>query len=203
VTDRRSVLALLALGALVAPAVARAQDPTRILRIGRLGVRASAGDPWIVAYEKCLAELGWANGKTVDMVVLHADTKIERLPALAAEMVRRKVDVIIAGGQEPVLRAARDATTSIPIVVVAIDYDPVARGHVASLAKPGGNVTGVVANQIELTVKRLDLLKQAVPKLTRVAMLWDAIGADQVKAAEGAAAALGLRLQAKSERPRR
>jgi putative ABC transport system substrate-binding protein len=195
--DRRRFVTL-ALGALGVPATARGQEPAKVVRLGRLTLRPereAASSPWSLAFDNRLAELGWVEGKTLLTVRLHADDKVDRLRVVAAEMVRRKVDAMTAGAQEPVLLAARQATTSIPIFVVALDYDPVARGHVASLAKPGGNVTGMVANQLELTVKRLDLLKQTIPKLTRVAVLWDVISADQLSAAEAAAPALGLRLQ--------
>ena len=99
----------------------------------------------------------------------------ERLFEFAAEMVRHNVDLLLAGGPEAPARASRQATSTIPIGLVAVDYDPVATGFAASLARPGGNVTGVFANQLELAVKRLELLKQALPKISRVAVLWDQI----------------------------
>jgi putative ABC transport system substrate-binding protein len=176
--------------------MAAAQEPLKVARIGRLALRRDSGaTPWSLAFDNRLAELGWVEGRTLVSERLNADNDLDRLARLAVEVVRRKVDLIVAGAQEPVLRAVRQATSTIPIVMVAVDYDPVARGHVASLSKPGGNITGMVANQIELTVKRLDLLKQAFPKVRRVAVLWDVISADQLTAAEAAAPALGLRLQ--------
>jgi putative ABC transport system substrate-binding protein len=93
------------------------------------------------------------------------------------------------------LQAARKATTTVPIVIVAVDFDPIARGYVATLAKPGGNVTGVVLRQIELTSKRMQFLKEALPNVTRVAVFWDAISADQWREAEKTAVGVGLRLQ--------
>ena len=93
------------------------------------------------------------------------------------------------------LQAARKATTTVPIVIVAVDFDPIARGYVATLAKPGGNVTGVVLRQIELTSKRMQFLKEALPNVKRVAVFWDAISADQWREAEKTAFAMGLRLQ--------
>ncbi len=93
------------------------------------------------------------------------------------------------------LQAARKATATVPIVIVAVDFDPIARGYVATLAKPGGNVTGVVLRQIELTGKRMQFLKEALPNVTRVAVFWDAISADQWREAEKTALGLGLRLQ--------
>lgn len=166
------------------------------MRIGNLGVVIPFTSPWQVAYRKRLHELGWVEGKNLTIDFMNAEGKVERLPDLANELVRRKVDLISAGGPEATLRAAKQATSTIPIVFVAVDYDPVARGYAATLARPGGNITGVFANQIEVTMKRLDLLKQAFPRISRVAVLWDEISADQLKGAESAAARLGVHLQA-------
>jgi len=103
--------------------------------------------------------------------------------------------VIVAPGTEVTLRAAKEATRTIPIVVVAVDYDPVALGYVAGLARPGGSITGVVALQPELAAKRLEFLREALPKVTRVAILWDRVSADQLRAAKTAASSLGVHLQ--------
>jgi putative ABC transport system substrate-binding protein len=92
--------------------------------------------------------------------------------------VRLPVDILVASGPEAALRAATDATRTMPIVMIAIDYDPIARGYSAGLPRPGGNITGVFLQQLELTGKRLELLKEAVPQLQRVAVLWDAPSAD-------------------------
>jgi putative tryptophan/tyrosine transport system substrate-binding protein len=107
------------------------------------------------------------------------------------ELVRRKVDVIVTTGQEAAVKAAKQATATIPIVMLAVDFDPVALGYASSLARPSGNVTGVSLNQTELTGKRLELLKET-PDITRVIVLWDAIGADQVEGAAAAAQILKL-----------
>jgi hypothetical protein len=111
------------------------------------------------------------------------------------ELVRLGVDVILPVGPEASLRAAQEATTTIPIVVVAIDYDPIARGYVGGLARPGGNTTGVFLRQPELTAKRLQLLQEAAPKVRRVVAFWDPFSIDQMKEAEGAAKSAGLQLQ--------
>ena len=195
ITRRRIVLALGA--AALAPFAASAQQQPAARRIGFLiTLSTQRSSPWALAFESRLHELGWIEGKNLTVDFLNAEGKVERFSDLATELVRRKVDVICAAGPEAPLRAARQATSTIPIVFGAVDYDPVARGYVAGLARPGGNITGVFANQLELTAKRLDLLKQAFPKISRVAVLWDAISADQLKAAQAAAAALGIRLQA-------
>jgi putative ABC transport system substrate-binding protein len=112
-----------------------------------------------------------------------------------AEFVSLKPDLIVAGGPEAVLQALRKATTTIPIVFVAIEFDPVTHGHVASLARPGGNVTGITLRQTELAVKRVELLKEALPGVTRVGVLWDSFSADQFKVTESAMRSFGLQLQ--------
>jgi len=138
---------------------------------------------------------GVRRGQNLAIEFRNAQGDIARLPTLAAELVRLKVDVILASGPEVTLQAARKATTTVPIVIVAVDFDPIARGYVATLAKPGGNVTGVVLRQIELTSKRMQFLKEALPNVKRVAVFWDAISADQWREAEKTAFAMGLRLQ--------
>jgi putative ABC transport system substrate-binding protein len=125
----------------------------------------------------------------------YAEGKPERLAELAAELVRLNIDVLVATGPEATLRAARHATRTIPIVMLAVNYDPIARGYIDGLARPGGNITGVFFMQLELTAKRLELLKAALPQVTRVSALWDAHTADQLRVAEAAAQALGLQLQ--------
>jgi hypothetical protein len=106
---------------------------------------------------------------------------------LAAELVRLDIALLVAAGAEPAARAARQAAgSSLPIIMVAIDYDPIALGYVTSLARPAGNITGVVGQQIELTRKRVELLKEALPRASRVAILWEAASEDQFKAAHAA-----------------
>jgi ABC-type uncharacterized transport system substrate-binding protein len=112
-----------------------------------------------------------------------------------SELVRLGVDVILPVGPEASLRAAQAATTAVPIVVVAIDYDPIARGYVGGLARPGGNTTGLFLRQPELTPKRLELLKEVAPKVRRVVVFWDAFSADQLKEAEAAARSAGVQLE--------
>jgi putative tryptophan/tyrosine transport system substrate-binding protein len=161
-------LVLLALTVLLALHTAVAQPPGKVARVGYL----SAAVP---------DEFRTAAGQ------------VERLPDLAAELVRLQVDVLVAAGPEATLRAARHATSTIPIVMIAVDYDPIALGYIAGLPRPGGNITGVVLQQVELTGKRLELLQAALPQLRRVAVLWDAPSADQWRVA--AEAARGLRVQ--------
>ena len=144
-----------------------------------------------------LSKLGWVEGKNITIEYRFADQKIERLPDLAAELVRLKVDVIVTGGSAPT-RAAKEATATIPIVMAQAP-DPVRNGFVTSLAQPGGNVTGLSGLSYELSTKRLEVLKDAVPKLARVGLLWaqgDNITTDlALKELRPAALALKLKLE--------
>ena len=188
------LIILCALGLLVAPWVCAGQQPRTIARVGVLFPRLSRSAPLMQAFEQQLHDLGYIEGHNLAIEFRSADGQMERLADLAAEFVRLKVDVILAAAFEVVLRAARQATSSIPIVMTAVGYDPIAHGYVASLAHPGGNVTGVFLRQIELTGKRLELLKEAVPQASRIAVLWDALSVDQYRAAEEAARVLGVHL---------
>jgi len=193
-TALRATLLLSGLG-LVAPALAAGgQPPPKPARIGILAP-ASTRLPQYAAFRQVLRDLGYREGETLAIEERAAEGKAERLPELAADLVRRNVDVILAPGPEATLRAARQATSTIPIVMIAVDYDPIALGYVAGLPRPGGNITGVFLQQLELTAKRLELLKEALPGVSRVAVLWDTFSADQLKAAQAAAKSLGLQLQ--------
>jgi putative ABC transport system substrate-binding protein len=123
------------------------------------------------------------------------------LSAIAASFVRQNVDVILAGGPEASLKAARQATSTIPIVMVALNYDPVAKGHVTSLGHPGGNVTGVFSLAPEQGAKQLELLKEVLPKVTRVGVLWDVFAADQLPILEASAPKLNVQLEKVEVRP--
>ena len=191
---RLKTAGLIAALALLAPAFAAAQPSTKVARIGILsGVPRSA--PTHVAFEQKLRELGYVDGQNLAIEFRSAEGRADRFPALAAELVRLKVDVIVAVATEAALRAAWQATSTIPIVMVAVGYDPVALGYVSGLARPGGAITGVFFQHLELIAKRLQLLKEAVPKITRVAVLWDVFATDQLKEAEAAARSLGIQLQ--------
>lgn len=162
----------------------KAQTASKIARVGLLSAGGGTGTaPSIQGFNKRMSELGWIDGQNLTVEFSSAKGKLESLPGLAADLVRR-VDLIVALGNAFTLRAAKEAASTIPVVMVAIDYDPVALGYVAGLARPGGNVTGVFLQQPELTPKRLELLKEALPRASRVAVLWDALSADQLKAAE-------------------
>jgi ABC-type uncharacterized transport system substrate-binding protein len=164
------VSAAVLLAVLIAPLSVDAQGTGKIVRIGRLSpLSAETDSPNLDAFRKGLRELGWVEGKSFTIESRFADGKSERLPELAAELVRQRVDLILTGSNPGAL-AAKKATATIPIVMVTTG-DPVGAGIVTSLARPGGNVTGVTAIGQMLNAKRLELIKEAVPGVTRVAVL--------------------------------
>ncbi|HEX9661773.1 MAG TPA: ABC transporter substrate-binding protein, partial [Candidatus Binatia bacterium] len=175
--------------------VADAQQPARIHRIGILiNTPASAQSTQVEAFRRRLRELGYVEGKNIVIEYRYAEGKLERLPDLAAELVRLKVDVIVTAG--PAILAAKKASTTIPIVF-AVATDPVGLGLVSSLARPGGNITGLSLMWPDLNGKRLELLKEAFPKVARVAFLWGSGGPGGNLALtdmEAAAKALGIKL---------
>ena len=190
---------LIAAGALLAaPLAAEAQQTAKIARLGWLGDRPAAG-PRLEGFFKGLRDLDYVEGRNLMIEYRYAEGKPERYPALAAELVALKVDVIVSANTLGTL-AAKQATKTIPIVF-ATAGDPVASGLVTSLARPGGNVTGSSTLSPELVGKRLEQLKQVVPGVTRVAILWqpgavpELTEKDVLKAADVAARALGVRPQ--------
>ncbi len=190
---------LLAAGALLAyPRAAEAQQAGKVYRIGYLGGTASTPETLALldAFRQGLRERGWMEGQNLVIEYRWAEGKFERLPELAAELVRLKVDLIFAGSSIYV-EPARRATQTIPIVF-ALHADPVGSGHVASLGRPGGNITGLSLMQSEFTVKGLQLLKEVVPQATRITVLWNPATPSHgpgLKAIEAAALALGVRVQ--------
>ena len=197
--DRRTFLAGTGAVLLAAPLAAEAQQAGKVYRIGFLSP-ASPSDPrvqrFLAAFRNGLGELGYVEGQTIAIESRWAAGKYERLPGLAAELVRLKMDVIVTAAV-PAIRAAKEATSTIPIIM-AVVVDPVATGLVASLARPGGNITGLSIMTPELVGKQLEMLKEVVPKASRVAVLWNPANpgnAPQLRAAEVAARTLGVRLQ--------
>ncbi|HEV2549556.1 MAG TPA: ABC transporter substrate-binding protein [Stellaceae bacterium] len=176
---RRAALVLLAGVALPSALAAQAQRAGQMRRIGWLSFDSVRSD-WIDAFRDGLRDLGYVEGENVAIEARFAEGAFDRLPALAAELVQRRVEVIVTYGDAGV-RAARQATTTIPIVV-AVTGDLIGPGHVASLAHPGGNVTGQVDMSEEVSTKRLQVLTEAVAIASRVAVLWNRTNA--VKAAE-------------------
>lgn len=191
---------LIAAGVLVsAPLAADAQPMAGLARIGYLGLNRAAAPRILDAFLQGLRDLGYVEGRNVVIEYRDAQGKHERLPALAAELVALKVDVIVAP-TTPAARAAKQATRTIPIVFSAV-FDPVMDGLVASLARPGGNATGLASFSPELVGKRLELLKLAVPAIGRVALLRqpgalpDRTEQDMLEGAQAAARTLGIQLQ--------
>jgi putative ABC transport system substrate-binding protein len=159
---------------LITVSFVQAQQPKKVTRIGFLsGTSPSTISARVEAFRQGLRELGYVEGKNIVIEWRYAEGKPDRLPALAAELVRLKVDVIVSSGS-PNTRFAKQATATIPIVM-AIDDDPVGSGFAASLARPGGNITGLSTLTPEIGGKQLELLKEIVPRLSRVALLGDAI----------------------------
>ena len=173
---------------------AAAQPPTKVARVGMLAGASRSAVQW-GAFEHRLRELGYVEGQNLVLEFLSAEGHVERFPDLAAALVQRNLDVIVVPSAQPALRAARQATSTIPIVMIAIDFDPIAQGYIAGLARPGGNITGLVLQQLEVTGKRLEVLKDVVPQLTRVAVLWDTFSADELPAAEAAARRVSVKIQ--------
>jgi putative tryptophan/tyrosine transport system substrate-binding protein len=191
----QSSLALAGLGLLAGctvPMNPLARSP-RLHRLGYLGLlTAEAATPNLDAFREGLRELGYVEGHTHTLDVRMAEGRAERLGGLAANLVRAELDVLLTSGTEAI-RAAMQATTTIPIVFAA-SGDPVARGFVASLARPGGNVTGITQEGGQESAKRLELLKEAFPTIARVAVLWNQAVADGFRQTEAAARALGLQV---------
>ena len=160
--------------------------------MGVLTVTAGPSDPVATSFRDGLRQLGYIDGQNIKIDHRNADGRVDQLPRLAEELVRLPVDVI-AVGAEPALSIVTRATTTIPIVIVSVDQDPVATGLVKSLSHPGGNVTGVFALQSELTVKRLELLKETIPGLARVAVFWDPINRKRGVRHRGSGAVAGPR----------
>jgi len=175
--------------------VAEAQQTGKVARIGFLDNNTAAGSAGLLdVFRREMLKLGWNEGKNITVEYRLTEQKSERLPELAADLVRLKVDLIVAPSTAPAL-AAKRATTTIPIVM-ANAGDPVGAGLVASLARPGGNVTGLAGLSPELNTKRLEILKGTVPKLERVGLLWyGSTAGSQLQLKELRAAALALKLK--------
>jgi putative tryptophan/tyrosine transport system substrate-binding protein len=161
--------------------IAQAQQPQKVPRIGYLSNTDQAGESARAeAIRLALRERGYIEGQNITFEYRYGEGKREWFPELAAELVRLKVDIIVAAGADNVIRAAMNATKTMPIVMVGTGIDPVDAGLVESLARPGGNVTGITNLSVELGGKRLELLKEAVPKIARVAVLYDPAAAGSV-----------------------
>jgi putative ABC transport system substrate-binding protein len=179
---------------------AEAQQPKKVPRIGYLsGVDPARESIRSEAFRLALRELGYIEGQNIAIEYRYAEGKRDRYPELAAELVRLKVDIIVGPSGSAPIRAAKNATKTIPIVMMSLAADPVEAGFVESLARPGGNITGLTILSRELGGKRLELLKEAVPKVSRVAVLYDQASSGTVLEVKEvltvAARALGLTIQ--------
>jgi putative ABC transport system substrate-binding protein len=193
--NRRVFISAVAMSILTVPNGAEAQPAGRVYRLGLLHPTSPQDSVMAPTIVKALRELGYVEGQNLTMETRYAEGRVDRLTVLARELVQLRVDVLLAVGSAAI-RAAKEATTTIPIVMYG-GFDPVAAGFVASLARPGGNVTGVVMGPgSSLTGKRLELLREAVPRVTRVAFLVpdDPNFRPQMEEVQEAATALGIKL---------
>jgi putative ABC transport system substrate-binding protein len=197
VSRRIELIALLVLGTSCLPVCAHAQRAPQMPRLGFLGIDATIGQRQ-VAFLDGLRALGYVDGQTIMIEYRWAEGRPERLPTLAAELVALPVDILVTTQGAPPVFAAKQVTSSIPIVAMIMN-DPVEAGLIASLARPGGNVTGQAFEVTPLATKQLELLRQGIPQLSRVMVVWYAGGnneAGTVRAVQDAARALGIQLQA-------
>jgi ABC-type uncharacterized transport system substrate-binding protein len=193
---RREFITLLggaAAGAVYSPPLAAAQAPAAALRVASCSLQPRATS-FLQAFDLRMSELGYVEGRnyTVDFIDLQG--RADRYGEAMQQLVARKPDVLVSFGPEESLKAALAATQTIPIVMAAIDYDPVGLGYVTSLARPTGNVTGIILEQIELAAKRLQLVKDAFPAIGKAMVFWDRLSADQWRAKRDNAAKFGFDL---------
>jgi len=175
--DRRKIILTAACSCSAFPLTSLAQQTSKLRSVGILTPGPANGpstEPNLAAFQERLRALGWLEGKNILLERRGADGHAERYPALAAELVNARVEVILAAGGPTSLQAARNATKSIPIVMVASSRDPVGEGLINSFARPGGNITGVATSPSEGIDKLLELLKESVPSISRVGVIWDA-----------------------------
>ena len=192
------LIGTLFLGLSAAPLPVEAQDAGKVYRIGFLRFRCSSltTNTRYIAFRKGLRGLGYVEGQNFVIEYRCAEKKSERRSEIAAEMVRLKVDVIVAPGARGYIRALQRATRTIPIVLIAIRVDPVKAGYVVSFARPGGNITGITNLASDLHPKRLELLKEVFPRISRVAILWEPGQQKQgIKKLEAVGQALGIQIQ--------
>jgi len=191
--ERRAFIAIVTGGLLAAPLAAEGQS----VKVSRIGI-LSTGNPRpayiFQAFDQKMRELGYVEGRNLTIEFRNAEGRTDRLPGLAAELVRLDVDVVVVA-TDPATRAVTEASVTIPTVIVSVNYDPVKLGYIDSLARPGTNVTGVLFLHRELTGKRIELFKEMLPGVKRVAVLSDPQGAEQVTELEAATRLMGLRLQ--------
>jgi putative ABC transport system substrate-binding protein len=191
---RREFIALVSGAAVAWPFTARAQKSGKMQRVAILSTANPRSVSFYQAFEQRLRDLGYIEGQNIAFEYRNAGGEVDRLPSIAAELIRLDVDVIVTS-TDVATRAAKDATTQIPILMVAINYDPIALSYIDSLARPGANVTGLFFQHLELVAKRLGLFKEMLPVVRRVAVFFDALSADQLKQVATSNQSVGFELQ--------
>ncbi len=196
-------ISTLVIGLLAGPLPGEAQKSGKVYRIGFLDyrLRSTTTDPRLIALRQGLRELGYVEGQNLVFEYRSAKGKRERIHELAAELVRLKVDIILTSGSPRAIRAAKQATRRIPIVMTSGSLDPVKAGYVDSLARPGGNTTGLTSLYVNVHPKRLELLKEAFPRISRVAALWNPQHDQAAKEFEAVGQALGIQIHRVVGRP--
>jgi putative tryptophan/tyrosine transport system substrate-binding protein len=189
---RRAFISLVGGSAVAWPLAARAQQPPNILRVGVTTIQQRTSPPYAM-FDQRLRELGYIDGQNLAVEFVNPDAQADGIAGSIKELLRRKVDVIVAP-YERAVKSAIATTETVPIVMIAIDYDPLELGYVKSLARPGRNVTGLFLQQIELAKKRVQILKDVIPSAQTAIMFWDSPSEDQWKATNEAAGAFGLQL---------
>ena len=192
--NRRKFIVALGVGSLAIPRIASAQTTGRTYHLGWLASADLFKEPHYLAFVQRLTELGLVEGRNLSIERRQGDNNLAKLPALATELATLRCDVFFGGGIEANLAALVNASRDIPIVFVAVDFDPVAAGYVARLARPGGRVTGITALQSLLPAKRLEILKDMLPTAGKVAVFTNAEASGQLSVAEAAARRLGFSL---------
>jgi putative tryptophan/tyrosine transport system substrate-binding protein len=187
---RRAFITLLGGAAAVWPLAARAQQQSKTLRVGFVGIEPRES-PLYTNFLKRMAELGYQEGRNFAFEYIQTPN-IESYEKNYRELAARKVDVFLAVGNEPALRAALSAADGKPVAFLAVDFDPVAKGYVTNLSRPGGNVTGIFVRQLELAAKRVEIAREAFPRATLVGIAFDTVSREQRDAAAEAARKLGL-----------
>ena len=191
---RREFITLIAGAAAVSLVGARAQQSSRIARIGNLSTANPRSAPFFQSFERRLRDLGHIEGQNIVFEYRNAEGEVDRLPDLAAELVRLDPSIIVTS-TAAATSAVKRATATIPILMVAINYDPIAFGFVDKIARPGGNVTGLFFQHLELLAKRFGLLKEMLPSVGRVAVFSDPFTSDQLEVVQAANRSVGLEVQ--------
>jgi putative ABC transport system substrate-binding protein len=192
--QRREFITFLGGATAAWPLAARAQKSSKLMRVGILATANPRSTSFYQAFELRLRDLGYIEGQNIAFEYRNAGGEVDRLPGLAAELLHLDPDVIVTS-TDLATRAAKDATSRVPLLMVAINYDPIALGYIESIARPGANVTGLFFQHLELLAKRFGLFKEMLPTIKRVAVLSEALAADQLRQVEASNRSVGFELQ--------